>query len=77
MTLLVLWLRSGYFSTELFERNQRSERALLLTMIEMFINGLLTPKAKVIVKEPCGDGVLPVDSFGDVVVRKWNEWNLA
>ena len=31
--------RSGHFSTELFERYQRSERALVATLAEMYVQG--------------------------------------
>ena len=43
LTLMVPRLRSGYFSTELFERYQRSEQALLLAMVEIIVNGVSTP----------------------------------
>ncbi|MBC7341123.1 MAG: transposase [Clostridia bacterium] len=33
---------NGSFSTDLFERYQRSEQALLLAMIEMVVNGVFT-----------------------------------
>src|SRR5690606_41697158 len=39
LELRVPRVRSGSFSTELFERYQRSEQALLLAMMEMVING--------------------------------------
>ncbi len=32
--------RAGRFSTELFERDQRSERALLATLAEMYVQGV-------------------------------------
>ncbi len=31
---------SGHFSTELFERYQRSERALVATLVEMYVQGV-------------------------------------
>lgn len=36
--------RDGKFSTEIFERYQRNEKALLLTMLEMYIQGVSTRK---------------------------------
>lgn len=46
--------RNGEFSTELFERYQRSEQALLLSMMEMVVNGVSTRKVEKITKELCG-----------------------
>ena len=42
--------RAGRFSTELFERYQRSERALA----EMYVQGVSTRKVKAITEELCG-----------------------
>jgi putative transposase len=38
--------RAGRFSTELFERYQRSERALVATLAEMYVQGVSTRKVK-------------------------------
>src|ERR1700736_1189698 len=38
--------RSGRFSTELFERYQRSERALVGALAEMYVQGVSTRKVK-------------------------------
>src|SRR3954469_19181960 len=38
--------REGKFSTELFERYQRSEKALLTSLSEMYIQGVSTRKIK-------------------------------
>ena len=46
--------RNGEFSTELFERYQRSEQALLLAMMEMVVNGVSTRKIETITQELCG-----------------------
>jgi putative transposase len=46
--------REGKFSTELFERYQRSEKALVSTLIEMYVQGVSTRKVKVITEELCG-----------------------
>ena len=37
--------RSGRFSTELFERYQRSERALVAALAEMYVQGVSTCKS--------------------------------
>src|ERR1700709_657722 len=46
--------RDGRFSTELFERYQRSERALVAALAEMYVQGVSTRKVKAITEELCG-----------------------
>jgi putative transposase len=46
--------RQGRFSTELFERYQRSEQALVATLAEMYVQGVSTRKVKTITEELCG-----------------------
>jgi len=46
--------RMGRFSTELFERYQRSEQALVATLAEMYVQGVSTRKVKTITEELCG-----------------------
>ena len=46
--------RTGQFSTELFERYQRSERALVAALAEMYVQGVSTRKVKAITEELCG-----------------------
>jgi len=46
LELQVIRDREGKFSTELFDRYQRSEKALVLSLIEMYINGVSTRKGK-------------------------------
>jgi transposase-like protein len=43
--------RSGEFSTALFERFQRSEKALVSALAEMYIQGVSTRKVKAITEE--------------------------
>src|SRR5690606_1640655 len=43
--------RAGRFSTELFERYQRSEQALVATLAEMYVQGVSTRKVKAITEE--------------------------
>jgi putative transposase len=45
--------RDGRFSTELFERYQRSEQAVA-TLAEMYVQGVSTRKVKAITEELCG-----------------------
>ena len=46
--------RQGRFSTEVFERYQRSEKALVSALAEMYIQGVSTRKVKAITEELCG-----------------------
>jgi putative transposase len=46
--------RKGLFRTELFERSQRSEKALFAALSEMYIQGVSTGKVKAITEELCG-----------------------
>ena len=46
--------RHGRFRTEIFERYQRSEKALVAALAEMYIQGVSTRKVKAITEELCG-----------------------
>lgn len=46
--------RNGEFSTALFERYQRSEKALVSALAEMYVQGVSTRKVKAITEELCG-----------------------
>jgi putative transposase len=46
--------REGRFRTELFERYQRSEKALVLALMEMYVQGVSTRKVRKITEELCG-----------------------
>jgi putative transposase len=46
--------RAGIFSTELFERYQRSEKALVAALAEMYVQGVSTRKVKAVTEELCG-----------------------
>src|SRR5689334_6678648 len=46
--------RQGRFSTEVFERYQRSEKALVACLAEMYVQGVSTRKVKAITEELCG-----------------------
>ena len=49
--------RQGRFRTEVFERYQRSEKALVGALTEMYVQGVSTRKVKVITEELCGHEV--------------------
>jgi putative transposase len=46
--------RQGLFETEVFKRYQRSERALLLSLAEMYVQGVSTRKVKAVTEQLCG-----------------------
>lgn len=46
--------RQGRFQTEVFERYQRSEKALVSALAEMYVQGVSTRKVKAITEELCG-----------------------
>lgn len=46
--------RQGRFSTEIFERYQRSEKAFVSILAEMYIQGVSTRKVKAVTEELCG-----------------------
>jgi len=82
LTLLVPQVRDGQFSTELFARYQRSEQALVLTLMEMVVNGVSTRKVARITEELCGTSfakstVSDLCKALDPLVSAWNERNLS
>jgi putative transposase len=46
--------REGLFSIELFAQYQRSEKAPLLAMAEMYVQGFSTRKVRSVTEELCG-----------------------
>jgi putative transposase len=46
--------RQGRFCTQLFERYQRSEKALVAALAQMYVQGVSTRKVKAITEELCG-----------------------
>jgi putative transposase len=54
LELLVPQDREGTFSTQLFSRYQRNEKALVLALMEMYVEGVSTRKVKEITEELCG-----------------------
>ena len=53
LTLRVPQTRNGEFSTEIFQRYQRSEQAFVLALMEMVVNGVSTRKVAAITEELC------------------------
>jgi putative transposase len=54
LTLRVPQDRGGTFSTQLFARYQRTEKALLLSLMEMYLDGVSTRKVTEITEVLCG-----------------------
>lgn len=54
LELLVPMDRDGTFKTDLFERYQRSEKALVLSLMEMYLEGVSTRKVKDVTEVLCG-----------------------
>jgi putative transposase len=78
LTLRVPQVRDGRFSPDLFARYQRSEQALILTLMEMVVNGVSTRKVAQITEELCGrefakSTVSDLCKGLDPVVSAWNE----
>ena len=70
--------REGRFRTELFERYQRSEKALVLTLMEMVVNGVSTRKVARVTRRLCGrefkrSTVSELAQGLDAQVEAWNE----
>jgi transposase-like protein len=57
LTLRVPQDRDGTFSTELFARYQRSEQALVTTLMEMYVHGVSTRNVAAITEELCGASI--------------------
>jgi transposase-like protein len=82
LALRVPQVRDGSFSPELFERYQRSEQALVCTLMEMVVNGVSTRKVAQITEELCGKAfskstVSELCQGLDPLVNAWNERSLA
>jgi transposase-like protein len=82
LTLHVPQVREGAFSTDLFARYQRSEQALILTLMEMVVNGVSTRKVARITEELCGrefakSTISDLCKGLDPLVAAWNERTLG
>jgi transposase-like protein len=54
LNLLIPQDREGTFSTRLFSRYQRNEKALVLALMEMYVEGVSTRKVKDVTEKLCG-----------------------
>ncbi len=68
--------RDGHFSPTVFERYQRNEKALMVSMLEMYVSGVSTRKVSKIVEELCGKSVSKsfVSSLTEQLEPMVNEW---
>src|SRR6202040_3660697 len=74
--------RMGRFSTELFERYQRSEKALVGTLAEMYVQGVSTRKVKAVTEALCGhsfsaSSISAINKTLDESLRAFSERRLA
>lgn len=81
VTLQVPQTRSGEFSTEIFNRYQRSEQAFVLALMERVVNGVSTRKVSAITEALCGASfskstVSALCAGLDARVRTFNERRL-
>ena len=68
--------RDGIFSTELFKRYQRSEQAFVLSMVEMYIQGVSTRRVKKITETLCGTSISKstVSSLAQGIDENISKW---
>jgi putative transposase len=76
LNLLVPQDREGTFSTRLFARYQRNEKALVLALMEMYVEGVSTRKVKEITEELCGTSFSKslVSSLADSLDSELRAW---
>src|SRR5512146_1335811 len=78
LELMVPKDRDGEFQTELFERYQRSEKALVLAMLQMYVEGVSTRKVRAITEALCGlevskSQVSALTAKLDAEIAEWRE----
>jgi putative transposase len=76
LKLLVPKDREGTFSTRLFARYQRNEKALVLALMEMYVEGVSTRKVKDITEELCDTSFSKslVSSLADQLDSELGAW---
>jgi transposase-like protein len=73
--------RSGTFQTDLFQRYQRSDKALVLALMQMVVQGVSTRRVKKITTKLCGrefssSTVSRLTEDLDEQVEAWTSWSL-
>ncbi|WP_421385287.1 IS256 family transposase [Bacillus salacetis] len=76
LTLTVPRTRNGVFSTSLFEKYKRVDQALVLSMMEMVVNGVSTRKVTKVMEQLCGESVSKslvsnITKKLDPIVNEW------
>jgi len=68
--------RAGRFRTEVFERYQRSEKALVGTLAEMYVQGVSTRKVKEITEPLCGHefSAATVSRMNQTLDEEWGKF---
>ena len=76
LTLRVPRDREGRFSPSLFARYQRSEKALVLALQEMYLHGVSTRKVQAITEELCGTEFSkdPVSALAKALDQELERW---
>jgi putative transposase len=76
LNLLVPQDREGTFSTRLFSRYQRNEKALVLALMEMYVEGVSTRKVKEVTEALCGTSFSksPVSSLAGGLDAELEAW---
>jgi transposase-like protein len=74
--------REGHFQPSLFERYERSEKALIAALLEMYVHGVSTRKVSKIVEQLCGhmisaSAVSSVTKKLDDEIAAWRRRNLG
>src|SRR5690625_441325 len=82
LDLMVPRTRDGKFSPSIFERYQRNEKALLTSMLEMYVFGVSTRKVSQIVEQICGASVSKsfvskLTAELDPMVKEWRNRSLS
>lgn len=78
VTLDIPQVREGGFYPSSLEKGMRSERALLITLAEMYIQGVSTRRVSVIIEKMCGVEVSSMQVSRatkqlDEILQKWRE----
>src|ERR1035437_5605380 len=78
LELMVPKDRDGEFQTELFERYQRSEKAFVLALMQMYVEGVSTRKVSAITEALCGLEISKsqVSALTAKLDAEINEWRM-
>jgi len=78
LDLMVPKDRESRFQTELFEKYQRNEKALVLAIAEMYVQGVSTRKVKKITEELCGLEISrsQVSTLAKGLDKEVNKWRM-